>query len=308
MRPPLIVALGLATTLGCQPQAPCDDAAAYRVVFADRGGQPAFEGQAILDRSCGSGAFCHSARAEGAARYGVPWNLHFDVGLACDARFGGAGCAGESARLSADQQRAFDYRHVIVDVMAEGSMPPGRVGRDLAARAGAYHRADGSPVPSWETPEAQAAVANWLACGAPVVERTELPTGGRPGEDCTDGNVGDCIVGEAPNITLSAPTWTAIYDEVLGPWCAGCHAAGGSTGLDLSSRDAALRALRRPAGGGPSCASGIYLDPANPDASLLLVKLGASPGCGSAMPIGGPPMPAEVVAGIRSWIASGANP
>lgn len=282
----------------------CDDIAARRVVFAELSGQPAFEGQALLDTSCGNGAFCHGADAQGSFRYGAPNNLGFDVRLACDARFGGSCDTTQTERLQREQRRVSRWRHVILDTVRDGSMPPGRAGRDVVARAPSYLRADGTPLPTIDSPEGRAVLRNWLACGNPVVEMTSTGADPRPGADCADGSVGDCIVAEPPRIELAGSTFDDLYAGVLGPWCSGCH-TGTDTGLDLSTPDVAHAQLLATSTT-EDCSGRSIVSVGDPANSLLIEKMGPAPSCGSAMPVGGPVLPDEVIAAFRTWIESGA--
>lgn len=69
-----------------------------------------------------------------------------------------------------------------------------------------------------------------------------------------------------------------------------CHQGAGMTGLDLASPDMAER-LRDVEPAGPFCRdSGLKLiDSAQPDRSLLALKLTEMPPCGGAMPVGSGP-------------------
>ena len=61
--------------LGCEEDlGPCGnmEMLAARTPVWDIQGLPSYQGQALLDRSCGSGSFCHSVGAEGGDRFGVP--------------------------------------------------------------------------------------------------------------------------------------------------------------------------------------------------------------------------------------------
>src|SRR5690606_26116603 len=127
-------------------------------------------------------------------RYGAPAGLSFDVSLACLDR---EECPSDSegvARLAEDQQRVFDYARAILSSVESGWMPPDGVGERLAEEqfgtlvdiGAKLTLEDGEPVPALGTPEGDEILRNWLACGAPVVESTGLPTGGRPGDLCSN--------------------------------------------------------------------------------------------------------------------------
>ena len=53
----------------------------------------------------------------------------------------------------------------------------------------------------------------------------------------------------------------------------------------------------------------LRVNPGNPDTSFLLIKLtGPTLEQGSQMPMGKPPLSADLIALVRTWIAQGANP
>ena len=81
-----------------------------------------------------------------------------------------------------------------------------------------------------------------------------------------------------------------------------CHTATDpSAGLDLASPNLARRVVGVRAS--ISCRSVSLIDPAHPEASLMVVKLRASPGCGSRMPLGGTALTASQVECVRVWAA-----
>lgn len=160
---------------GCGPDlGECDEEAARRVVY-DEDGLPAYEGQALLQVSCGNGAFCHSERATGAARFGAPRDVSFDMNLAAASD---APAEAAVARLGAGQQDVIDYRDEIYCTVDDGTMPPwGDATVTVHENVPRYARvaADGSRtrLPHVDTFEGLDILRTWLACGAPVVERTE---------------------------------------------------------------------------------------------------------------------------------------
>ena len=262
----LACAAGVLLTLGAMGCAPslgeCDPVKAKQVVFLDQGpnnpanGLPMYAGQALMQLSCGNGGFCHSAAANGDARYGAPAGLDFDVSVACPV---GGACEGDAiTRLARNQHRVFKDREDILRVLDNRTMPPGKVGREVRARAGNYVSLTiqpgyiggvdgGQKLPEIRSADGRDIVRNWLACGAPVVERVETPDDPREtGKDCTGDMsvVGDCRL-RAPTLVMPEPNWDSIYDTVIEPLCVSCHGPDDSTSLaqsklDLSDRDAAL--------------------------------------------------------------------
>lgn len=109
-------------------------------------------------------------------------------------------------------------------------------------------------------------------------------------------------------------TFTMLYDEVFSDsiTCSSfyCHAGGGQglmmTGLDTSKKDA-LYDLLVNQDASDNCPGWKRVVPGDPDKSLLLQKLGASPPCGVRMPKDMEALSASQIARIRSWIQDGAK-
>ncbi len=155
---------------GCIPPelGECDETVARVVVYTDDAqGLPAYAGQALINQSCGAGAFCHS---EGAVdRHGAPLGMDFDLALATD--------EAQTERLRRDQATAHRLgRWILLEVQQE-TMPPGAIGAEVAASGPAYRN-----LPALFSPEGKETLRNWLACGSPVVERVsaDRPTGVQP--------------------------------------------------------------------------------------------------------------------------------
>lgn len=151
----------------------CDPEAARAVVY-DEEGLPAYEGQALVQVSCGNGAFCHSEQATGAARFGAPEEVDFDVALAAASD---APAEAAVARLGHGQATASEWAEELYDRVESGEMPPfGEATLAAHANVPRFRRVaeDGaqSRLPHVDSFEGLAVLKNWLACGAPVVERT----------------------------------------------------------------------------------------------------------------------------------------
>lgn len=302
----------------------CDEEAARTPAYAfDDGAQVrvAYEGQALMIRSCGYGTFCHAPDIEPSSRFGAPAGLDYDV----------RPVTGDDAdRLREMQREVFDDRHAIAFQVAEGFMPPGRRGKevvqsDIAPRYVRGPTPDAEPLPGLDEPEGRQTLENWLACRTPVVEETREAAGGlEPGAPCGRGEagvgeagIGDCIVRpSARPIEPPEPTWTAIYAEVIEPECTQCHAPDGISrsaieALDLSTQMMAYEQLVGREAMGSACGGmGTLVVPGDPDASLLVQKLELATTdpeqCGTRMPVTGDELPAELIAPIRQWIADGA--
>ncbi|MBL4632435.1 MAG: hypothetical protein JKY56_01110 [Kofleriaceae bacterium] len=79
----------------------------------------------------------------------------------------------------------------------------------------------------------------------------------------------------------------------------GCHSSmGGAAGVDLQSSDIVGRLAEQAS----SCGELVIIDSANPRASLLLNKLGATPTCGQTMPLGGTALTAVEIACIEDFL------
>jgi hypothetical protein len=125
-----------------------------------------------------------------------------------------------------------------------------------------------------------------------------------------DARVDDSSVG-GDGAPTYAPTFSAIYDEILAQSCAlaFCHA--GADFLTITSKDQAYGVLVNAQAKGPQCASsGLKLvDPGHPETSLLYLKV-TSPPCGSKMPLlyggaSGSLDPLQIDQ-IKTWIEAGA--
>ena len=99
-----------------------------------------------------------------------------------------------------------------------------------------------------------------------------------------------------------------VFQNPNGGNCFGCHAAaGGPAGLELGGTQnqvfAELQAIST---------NGAYTDrqravPGSPNTSLIVHKVQGDAGYGNRMPLGGTPLPDNVIEAIRQWIANGAR-
>ncbi len=316
---------------GCMPDLPpCDVDAALAVAFLDTGiaasddnGMPMYAGQAIVYAGCSSAGQCHASSARGAGRHGVPSGLDFDIGPRCI----DADCEADPSRFSRARESITAHALLMHAAIERGTMPPGALGRAIAEANGRFYTLDaaaldavregaalgdaGTVLPGIEDPEGRAIVANWLACGAPVVELTATPQGADPGTPCAfGGDVGSCVHRLLVPLEAPEPTFASIYELFLAPSCTSCHGEGPSdrreeSGLDLSTIDIAYEALLGDATGEACGGDGARVVPGSASTSLLLDKLGASPTCGD--PMAGPRGAPSVVAdAVRTWIDAGA--
>ncbi len=333
-----LLASGLSLLIaGCEPElGECNAAEANRVVFfyaenSPSSGTPAYEGQALMQKNCSAGGFCHSPAASGPSRIGAPAGLNFDVQLGCE--LGSDGLCPEAQqpgydRLLRNAQRTFDHARSILAEVEAGTMPPsGSEAEGVVQAGGEYFRAGGSatfdainggdtPLPELDSSEGREILRNWLACGAPVIGATRLPDAGDPGQDCgVMVDVGECVVRFEPP-EPPEPTWASIYDFFAGSNCVtGCH-DGASEGaadvfmqsmLDLSDQSTAYTEMVGVTAEGDDCADmGTLVEAGNAEGSLLIQKLEGTQSCGEAMPDGRPLFPEEFITPIRQWIDDGA--
>lgn len=277
----------------------------------------------MLITSCGGNSYCHTQTPTSpmVARFGAPADLVFDP-LPVD------GAADEDAalrRLVRAVGVTHRHRNAVYASVVGGSMPP--VGRppvpDLREAAAAYRTyagtsdATGTPLPGIQTPTGAEILRNWLACGAPVVERTTEASDVAlctTNADCDvtracDVDLGECKpVGEvvARRATELTPTWSSIHANIIRPSCAtlGCHIGASSFNmLDLNNSADAYEALTM-RDATAACGMGAYVTAGDPDASVLIDKLQVTPSCGGRMPPSG--LSAETVAVITEWVMNGA--
>lgn len=294
-----LVVISLAAA-GCAPDlGPCDSELAHRVVFDDVG-TPAFEGQALMISACGSGGICHGeGHVNPQDRYGLPMGLEYDVSLA-----GYTAEVDEEAvgRLARGQERVVAHRQLIWRAVVSGAMPPGQVGRTVAERATFYRDLEnGVPMPGVGTAEGRDILRNWLACEAPVVERTALV------EDPSYRPVGETI--PLAEVEPLMPNWTDIYTRLIEPRCnsAPCHGASAAAGLDLRDEAQALQRLMdaRSSDEGECGDEDLpLLVPGDPEGSLFYQKLAGTHTCGGRrMPPAATPVSDASLEGIAAWIS-----
>jgi hypothetical protein len=290
---------------------PCDSASVRTVVYDNSTGLPAYAGQAVLQTSCGNGAFCHSSAARDADRFGAPAGMNFDLQVVDSCSLDSDECraADQTARLQAGLFETFDRRIDVWGTIDGETMPPGEIGKSLVEGAATFSYDSGTALPSILTKEGKSLVRNWLACSPPleIVERTfEHP-------DEPDYQAIGAVV---PPRAVDPPdaTWSSIYEKAFAQRCATaqCHdAASHVADLDMSSAELAYADLvGQPAAqgeGGVCGSSGLERVAANdPDNSLLVQKLEQTQTCGSPMPIGTAFLSEPFIDPIREWITQGA--
>lgn len=129
-------------------------------------------------------------------------------------------------------------------------------------------------------------IRNWLACGAEVVmaPATSTPT---------------------------TADLTSIYTALNGMACKACHSAGPDNNFLVGNQCDMYNALVGKPAMGSICKTTApsLVTAGNPDSSLFVQKMSATPPCGSSMPLGGMPLAQtapQVVQAVRDWITAGA--
>jgi hypothetical protein len=223
---------------------PIDGPAAFDIAYRVTDGLPMYEGQALVQSTCGDGSFCHAPAAVGADRIGVPGGLNFDVNLACtdplqdatctpplDSCAGGQTNSPYCTRLTSlhnNQNQVRNFAEGMIQEIRAGAMPPGEAGRRVRNTTPWLRKSDSEALPSIESSEGQEIVRNWLACQAPVVARSEFaPSANLELEPCQsiDGEI--CIYNGPEG--LDAPTWSEIYWNIMFTRCVICHGPANAT-------------------------------------------------------------------------------
>lgn len=323
----LVLLVLLVATVGCTPDpGECDLAAAEEVVY-DQNGVPAFAGQALAIQSCGAGGFCHSADGiPPADRFGAPAGLNFDVRIATTTV---EVAEADTQRLSDAQKQIVRMAGALWEQVTSGRMPPsGHAGEEYARQVAEmglrFDRVgnDGTtfePLPDIASEQGREIFRNWLACGAPVIERTQ------PRVDRLPHTVGPCVPVCAR--TCVDTTWESIYAQVIRPSCAlsRCHDHDDPAGdLDLLGEatldepptlEGALVARARLLESEVTttecreAGETMMLAPRAPEESLFFQKIAARSDdavCGGRMPASGSPLTEQQVCAIEAWIRCGA--
>jgi hypothetical protein len=292
----------------------CDVELEEMLVF-EGAGLPAFDGQAQMEISCANA--CHVTGVPD--RMGAPHGFDFNVvgSITNDPTM-----PDEMAVLAVQQTRAFVFgeRYEIYGSVETGRMPPAEAGATVTSGIEYFYANDMSPVPPIATEQGLLVFRRWLACGAPMVERSApsrvctdpMDPGtcemrGEPGAPCSEAEVGDYCFNHNDAEPVE-PIFSEIFEKILNRRCAACHSGRDPDNgmLDFSDEDMAWASLQGAADGSDCEGQGNYLVPMNPDASLLVQKLEPMPVCGARMPSERGLAP-TYAATIRQWIADGAT-
>jgi hypothetical protein len=218
---------------------PVEGPAAFDIAYRLTDGLPMYEGQALVQSTCGDGSFCHAPGAVGADRIGVPAGLNFDVALACADESQDPSCAqpiescdgGQTnsaycqrlENLHNNQNQINSFAEGMIQEMRAGAMPPGEAGLRVRNNTPWLRKSDGSELPPIESGEAQEIVRNWLACQAPVIARTELPASAADELEPCPSVDGEICIYNGPEGDLPDPAWSEIYWSIMFTRCVICH-------------------------------------------------------------------------------------
>jgi hypothetical protein len=228
------------TPEGIQIQGP----AAFDIVYRETDGLPMYEGQALVQSTCGDGSFCHAPAAVGADRVGVPAGLNFDLALACTDATEDPSCAqpiescegGQTDTLYCERLRGLqnnlnqvnNWAEGMIQEIRSGTMPPGAAGQRVRNNAPWIRTPDpdrpgrSDELPSIDSDEGTEVVRNWLACQAPVIARTQIPpSAALELQPCQSVGEEICVY-SGPGV-LPDPNWSDIYFGIMFTDCVICH-------------------------------------------------------------------------------------
>lgn len=227
---------------GCQPElGECDLEAARSPIYYDENGFPGYPGQALVEVSCGAGAFCHTQGIPAEDRLGAPVGIDLDVAVALDP-------AEVEGRLRYARRVAWNLRHSIYAQVLAGSMPPPPPSGATALGAGARYRAyrgtaEERALPAIDSAEGHEILRNWLACGAQIIEATEGESQG-VGDIVPRAEPSNCPEGQAS----CGETCIDVTSDPLN-----CGACGRACGEGQECRAAACTCLNGLDACGPVC-------------------------------------------------------
>jgi hypothetical protein len=177
----------------------------------------------------------------------------------------------------------------------------------------ALDRETGEPVPGWSL-----SIPHQRGGGISIYHNTLIiPYGfvfeNTNAESTLSGGVLAAAIGGKPieptaqgPVATHAPTYSAIYDEVLEPQGCTADRCHGGLGLKLANKQAGHTSLLNDLGVG-GCAGMKFIVPGQPDQSLLYRKVADTmPPCGARMPLSLEPLKPEELTQIRTWIEMGA--
>lgn len=304
----------------------CDETEARRLIINNEG-QVLYAGQAILNEACAAGQ-CHASAAKDALRQGAPKTLDFDLNPAPIAAAGDPFVPSGELEIPLDakalsllrknQRAVFDNRNLIWTQIADGLMPPDGVGQPFRDEQAGAEADLTQPCEKKETlgsitsAESRKILRNWLACGSPVVEASDMAVdestltmtpAGLPG------SVGQqmpyCLNLDDCDLPI---TFDDLHAKLFVPSCkAACHEPGGQYGaFDLETVEKAYASLM---GDSALCGGLPFVTVNDPANSYILTKMGGETEqtiCPQLMPAGAvTPLPCGTRQ-VAAWIRYGA--
>lgn len=270
-----------------------------------------YGGQAIMNQACATG--CHSSKATGRARRGVPAGLDFDLLPVDEEDAAGTKKSGKrtivklkSAQvegLRARQKKIVELRDLIWQQVQDGLMPPGGMFTSVMSSIFASSESKpceaGKPYSTIQPARTREVLRSWLACGAPLVETNgkEVEKSAVPG---AAGYQYPACVQEPDAVVTLESLFKTTFSE-----CGGCHNNALTGPPSFRSVEVLAEALREES----RCAEKPFVTPGTPEESYLLDLLkGPNVDCNhERMPKGGlDPLSDRAIAEVSAWIAAGA--
>jgi len=269
-----------------------------------------YGGQAIINKACTSG--CHSSKATGKDRHGVPAGLDFDLipideeDAAGTKKSGGATIvklkSSQIAGLRARQKKIVEQRNLIWQQVEDGLMPPSgmfdSVMSNIFASSEKTPCEEGKEFTKIPLPQTREVLRNWLACGAPLVETNGLKIDKVRVAGAAGYQYPTCKRKADAVVTLESLFKTTFSG------CGGCHDGGPFASPPLFvSVDALAKSLRTKS----ACSGKRFISPGKPEDSYLLELLqGPNPDCGHEQMPKGDPLSERAIAEVSAWITAGA--
>jgi hypothetical protein len=202
---------------------------------------------------------------------------------------------------------------LLKDVLLMGTTAGFPTGAPRGGELHAYRIGDGTRVAGWALP-----LKNQRGGGMSVYRNTLFVSYGFVFENTNaernlSGGVlvaalgGTPVVG-GPDAAMAtfAPTFTAVYDELLselGCTAGFCH---GGTGLQLDDPTTAYNNLLNAVSNGAGCENKKFIVPNDVASSYLYTKVLPNPACGKQMPADMAPLTDQQLTQLRTWIEMGA--
>jgi outer membrane protein assembly factor BamB len=286
------------------------------VAVGDKGGRfyimDRETGNLLSTTPAGTGSSTGGVMAPAAYHDGALYQAANSVGTTVVQRINARTGASEWTRRLGDGV-CFSAPLLLKDVLLVGTNAGFPSARPSPAEIVALDLATGEPVPGWTL-----RIPHQRGGGIAVYHNTLfIPFGfvfeNTSAESNLNGGIMAAAIGGKPiepgsegPVATHAPTYSAIYDEILEPQGCSADRCHGGLGLKLANKATGLTSLMADVGVG-SCAGMKFVVPGQPDQSLLYRKVADDmPPCGARMPLSLAPLGPEEIAQIRTWIEMGA--